>query len=159
MGNAAKYRFADLRTRGWITGDSGTTSSTVVTRSNDIFYEVDMKPETSCNATRLGLGSVRHVKRTLIALATTAALLSAPTGMASAAPSATITIPDVVNQNARVAQAKLTNLGLTNVDFASATTKYQNVFNPSNWTVVGVEPTVGTAVAAGDPVVLKVTKP
>jgi beta-lactam-binding protein with PASTA domain len=102
---------------------------------------------------------VRDVNRILIALTTAVALLSAPTGIASAAPSAAITIPDVVNQNARVAQAKLTNLGLTNVDFASATTKYQNVFNPSNWTVVGVEPAVGTAVAAGDPVILKVTKP
>jgi beta-lactam-binding protein with PASTA domain len=102
---------------------------------------------------------VRHVKRTLIALTAAAALLSAPTGIVSAAPTATLTIPDVVNQNARVAQAKLTNLGFTNVDFASATTKYQNVFNPSNWTVVGVEPAVGTAVAAGDPVILKVTKP
>ena len=114
--------------------------------------------ESPCGPTCHVLNKVRDVKRTLIALSTVT-LLAAPIGVASASPSTTLTIPDVVNMNARVAQAKLTNMGFADVDFASATSKYQNVFNPSNWTVIGVEPSVGSSASANDPVVLKVTKP
>ncbi|MCV6967180.1 hypothetical protein BST27_11945 [Mycobacterium intermedium] len=70
-----------------------------------------------------------------------------------------ITIPDVIGQNAKIAQNKLKALGFTDVELASATPKYQNVFVPANWTVVGVEPPPGTSVSAADTVVLKVTKP
>jgi hypothetical protein len=73
---------------------------------------------------------------------------------------AAITIPDLIGQNAKkIAQNKLMALGLTNIELASATPKYQNVFVPANWTVVGIEPAPGTAVNAGDTVVVKVTKP
>lgn len=72
---------------------------------------------------------------------------------------AAISIPDLSGQNAKIAQDKLKALGLTNVEFASATPKYQNVFVPANWTVVGIEPAPGTAVKASDTVVIKVTKP
>lgn len=72
---------------------------------------------------------------------------------------AAITIPDLIGQNAKIAQNKLTALGFTNIELASATPKYQNVFVPANWTVVGIEPAPGTAVNAGDTVVVKVTKP
>jgi beta-lactam-binding protein with PASTA domain len=70
-----------------------------------------------------------------------------------------LTIPDLTGQNAKIAQNKLKALGFTNVELASATEKYQNVFVPANWTVVGIEPAPGTAVNADDTVVLKVTKP
>jgi hypothetical protein len=91
---------------------------------------------------------------------------SVPSWNASAAPSSTtsppasgpLTIPDLTGQNAKIAQNKLKSMGFTNVDLASATPKYQNVFVPANWTVVGIEPAPGTTVDAGDTVVLKVTK-
>jgi beta-lactam-binding protein with PASTA domain len=80
---------------------------------------------------------------------------------AAAAPTtaATITIPDLVGMNAKIAEDKLKALGLTNVELASATSKYQNVFVPANWTVVGIEPAPGTSINPGDDVVVKVTKP
>ncbi|WP_176704360.1 PASTA domain-containing protein [Mycobacterium malmoense] len=96
---------------------------------------------------------------------------SVPSWTASAPPSAgapstttpvasgPITIPDLTGQNAKIAENKLKALGLTNVELASATSKYQNVFVPANWTVVSIEPAPGTTVDAGDTVVLKVTKP
>ncbi|MGO9155428.1 PASTA domain-containing protein [Mycobacterium sp.] len=90
---------------------------------------------------------------------------NAPSSVASAPSSAIavasgpITIPDLTGQNAKIAEDKLEALGLTNVELASATSKYQNVFLPANWTVVGIEPAPGTTVNAGDTVVVKVTKP
>jgi hypothetical protein len=90
---------------------------------------------------------------------------SAPSSFASAPPttskaaSGPITIPDLTGQNAKIAENKLRALGFTDVELASATPKYQNVFVPANWTVVGIEPAPGTAVNAGDTVVVKVTKP
>jgi len=72
---------------------------------------------------------------------------------------AAITIPDLIGQNAKIAEDKLKALGFTNVELASATSKYQNVFVPANWTVVGIEPAPGTSVSPGDDVVVKVTKP
>jgi beta-lactam-binding protein with PASTA domain len=72
---------------------------------------------------------------------------------------AAITIPNLIGMNAKIAEDKLKALGLTNVTLASATAKYQNVFVAANWTVVGIEPAAGTSVAAGDTVVVKVTKP
>jgi hypothetical protein len=90
---------------------------------------------------------------------------SAPSSIATAPSTATqaasgqITIPDLTGQNAKIAEDKLEALGFTNVELASATSKYQNVFVPANWTVVGIEPPAGTTVNAGDTVVVKVTKP
>jgi hypothetical protein len=54
---------------------------------------------------------------------------------------------------------RLKALGFTDVDLVSATEKYQNVFVPANWTVVAIEPVLGTTVNASDTVILKVTKP
>lgn len=85
---------------------------------------------------------------------TVAASVNSPIAIAS-----TITIPDLTGQNAKIAENKLQQLGLTNIDFASATPKYQNVFAPANWTVVGIEPSPGTTVNSTDMVILKVTKP
>ena len=67
--------------------------------------------------------------------------------------------PDLTGQNAKIAQNKLKTMGFTNVELASATPKYQNVFVPANRTVVSIEPAPGTTVDASDAVVLKVTKP
>jgi hypothetical protein len=83
---------------------------------------------------------------------------SAPPTTSNAA-SGPITIPDLTGQNAKIAENKLKALGFTDVELASATPKYQNVFVPANWTVVAIEPAPGTAVNAGDTVVVKVTKP
>lgn len=90
---------------------------------------------------------------------------SAPSSVAplpettSAAASAPITIPDLTGENAKIAENRLKALGFTDVDLVSATPKYQNVFVPANWTVVGIEPAPGTAANASDTVILKVTKP
>lgn len=83
---------------------------------------------------------------------------SAPSTTSPAA-SGPITIPDLTGQNGKIAENKLKALGFTDVEFASATSKYQNVFMPANWTVVGIEPAPGTTANATDTVVLKVTKP
>jgi hypothetical protein len=70
-----------------------------------------------------------------------------------------ITVPDLTGENAKIAENKLKALGFTDVELASATSKYQNVFVPANWTVVGIEPDPGTTINGGDTVILKVTKP
>jgi beta-lactam-binding protein with PASTA domain len=80
-------------------------------------------------------------------------------GITATARAASITIPDLTGQNAKIAENKLEVLGITDVEFASATTKYQNVFSPANWTVVSIEPAPGSTVSSSDTVVLKVTKP
>jgi hypothetical protein len=81
------------------------------------------------------------------------------TSPATTTAAAVITIPDLIGQNAKIAEDQLKALGFTNVELASATPKYQNVFVPANWTVIGIEPAPGTAVNASDDVVVKVTKP
>jgi beta-lactam-binding protein with PASTA domain len=90
------------------------------------------------------------------AIALTAVSCGGSTAIATAT---SITIPDLTGQNAKIAENKLTALGIADVEFASATTKYQNVFSPANWTVVSIEPAPGTTVSSTDTVVLKVTKP
>ena len=70
-----------------------------------------------------------------------------------------ITIPDVTGQNGKIAEQKLEDLGLTNVELSSANQKYSMVLLPANWTVVSIDPPPGTSVSAGDAVVVKVTKP
>jgi beta-lactam-binding protein with PASTA domain len=92
----------------------------------------------------------------VFAIALTAGAYGSTTAIATAS---SITIPDLTGQNAKIAENKLEALGITDVEFASATSKYQNVFAPANWTVVSIEPAPGTAVSSSDTVVLKVTKP
>jgi beta-lactam-binding protein with PASTA domain len=78
---------------------------------------------------------------------------------ATASASGSITIPDVTGQNGKIAEQKLEDLGLTNVELSSANPKYSMVLLPANWTVVSIDPPPGTSVSAGDAVVVKVTKP
>jgi len=78
----------------------------------------------------------------------------------SAAASGPITIPDFpANENAEIVRKKLEDLGLTNVQLTPANPKYSLVIRAANWTLVSIEPPPGTVVAAGDPVIVKVTKP
>jgi beta-lactam-binding protein with PASTA domain len=82
---------------------------------------------------------------------------SAPSTAATSG--ASITIPDVTGQNAKIAEQSLERLGLSDVSLSSANPKYSVVLLPANWTVVSVEPPPGTLVSANDSVVVKVTKP
>lgn len=89
---------------------------------------------------------------------------AAPATQVAEAPAAPvlsgITIPDLpAGTNAEIVRDKLQDLGLTNVDLASANPDYTNVFLPKNWTLVSIEPSPGTVVQASDPVIVKVTKP
>jgi hypothetical protein len=77
----------------------------------------------------------------------------------AAAPAAQITIPDLTNENAEIAQSKLEALGLTKVELSSSNPKYSMVLRASNWTVTSIDPPPGTQVGANDPVIVKVTKP
>ena len=99
------------------------------------------------------------VQSARVALFAIALSVAAFGGTAPTATASSITIPDLTGQNAKIAENKLEALGITDVEFASATPKYQNVFAPANWTVVSIEPAPGTAVSSSDTVVLKVTKP
>jgi beta-lactam-binding protein with PASTA domain len=99
---------------------------------------------------------VRLASVVVSAIALTVAAGGGTTPIATAT---SITIPDLTGQNAKIAENKLTSLGISDVEFASATPKYQNVFSPANWTVVSIEPAPGTTVSSTDTVVLKVTKP
>ncbi|WP_131809192.1 PASTA domain-containing protein [Mycolicibacterium setense] len=77
----------------------------------------------------------------------------------TAAPAALyITLPDVTGINADLAQDQLEKLGLQNVEFASANSKYGVVVLARNWTVTGMEPAAGAAVKSGDRIILKVYK-
>lgn len=83
--------------------------------------------------------------------------VAAPT--APAAAPATVTLPgDVVGRNAQIVSGELTGLGLTNVTYASRDAEDTVVVLLQNWTVTGIEPGAGTAVAPGDAVVVTVTK-
>ncbi len=101
----------------------------------------------------------RIVQLASIAVSTIVLTVNTSLDAAGTAAATSITIPDLTGQNAKIAEDKLEALGLTNVTLASATSKYQNVFAPANWTVVGIEPAPGTSVNSSDTVVLKVTKP
>jgi PASTA domain-containing protein len=77
----------------------------------------------------------------------------------TAGPFANIALPDVVGQNAKTASEQLQQLGVTNVELASATPEYQLVIVRSNWTVVSTSPAPCAVINPSDHVVLKVTKP
>lgn len=74
------------------------------------------------------------------------------------APAPVTVPPDVVGRNAQIVDDQLRGLGLTNVTYASQDPEDTVVVLLQNWTVTGVEPGAGTSVAAGDAVVVSVTK-
>jgi beta-lactam-binding protein with PASTA domain len=88
--------------------------------------------------------------------------VTAPTSGAitssSVAATGPITLPEVAGKNAEIARSELEQLGLTNVELASANPKYSVVVLARNWTCVSIEPPAGTVVQAKDPVIVKVTK-
>jgi beta-lactam-binding protein with PASTA domain len=59
---------------------------------------------------------------------------SEPVGASTSSTPASITMPDVVGQNAAVAADKLKKLGFTNIDFGTVDGR-QFVALPQNWTV------------------------
>jgi hypothetical protein len=72
---------------------------------------------------------------------------------------AAVTLPaDVVGRNAQIVDGQLRGLGLTNITYASQDPEDTVVVLLANWTVTGIEPGAGTSVAAGDAVVVSVTK-
>lgn len=70
---------------------------------------------------------------------------------------ASITVPDVVGQNAQAAETRLKGLGLT-TDLSSANPEYKSVWVASNWTVVSTDPAPGCTVGRGRSVTVYVTK-
>jgi hypothetical protein len=71
---------------------------------------------------------------------------------------ATITVPDLVGQNAGGVEDQLKSLGLNSVELSSANTGYKSVWVASNWTVVSTDPAAGCLVNRYDRVVVYVTK-
>jgi hypothetical protein len=71
---------------------------------------------------------------------------------------ADITVPDMVGQNAELAENRLKGLGLTRVELSSANPDYKSVWVASNWTVVSTDPAPGCVVNRYDRVVVYVTK-
>jgi hypothetical protein len=71
---------------------------------------------------------------------------------------ADITVPDIVGQNAEVAENRLKGLGLTSVELSSANPDYKSVWVASNWTVVSTDPAPGCVVNRSNRVVVYVTK-
>ena len=71
---------------------------------------------------------------------------------------ADITVPDMVGQNAELAQNRLKGLGLTSVELSSANPDYKSVWVASNWTVVSTDPAPGCVVNRSNRVVVYVTK-
>lgn len=69
-----------------------------------------------------------------------------------------VELPEVAGRNAKDVEDELKYLGLTNVELASANPRYSMVLVPANWTVVSIDPQVGTAVEANEHVVVSVTK-
>ncbi|WP_194832841.1 PASTA domain-containing protein [Nocardia sp. XZ_19_369] len=74
------------------------------------------------------------------------------------APVADIAIPDVVGKNGAIADDVLEKAGFTKVRHASATAGVSLVVLPANWTVVSVEPGVGTVVSSDSVVVVTMIK-
>jgi hypothetical protein len=71
---------------------------------------------------------------------------------------ASITVPDMVGQNAADAENRLKSLGLTSVELSSANPDYKMVLVASNWTVVSIDPAPSCLVNRYDRVMVYVTK-
>ncbi len=115
----------------------------------------------ACSSGTAPQQTVTVTQPTTVVAAPTVAPAPAATVQAEAptAAAAGITIPEIpAGTNAEIAKDRLQDLGLTNVDLASANPNYSNVFLPKNWTLVSIEPAPGTVVKADDPVIVKVYK-
>lgn len=83
---------------------------------------------------------------------------SVTSATSTAKPATYVTLPDTYGENAELAQAKLQDLGLTNVELASSNAKYKTVEQAKDWKVAGMKPGAGTVVKFDAPVVLEVVK-
>lgn len=79
--------------------------------------------------------------------------VSSPAAAATTAAPATIAMPDVVGQNADVAEDSLHKLGLTNVDLGTVD-RHKVVVLPQNWTVKTQSAKPGTRLAPNAKIVL-----
>jgi hypothetical protein len=73
--------------------------------------------------------------------------------------SASITMPDLLGQNAGAVETQLKSLGLSGVELSSANPKYKSVWVASNWTVVSTDPHPGCVIGHENLVTVDVTKP
>jgi hypothetical protein len=73
-------------------------------------------------------------------------------------PSANITMPDLLGQNAGGVEDRLKGLGLTSVELSSANPEYKSVWVASNWTVVSTDPGPGCVVGHDNLVTVYLTK-
>jgi hypothetical protein len=88
----------------------------------------------------------------------TSATSAASSPNSTAKPANYVTLPDTYGESADVAQAKLQDLGLTNVELASSNAKYSTVEQAKDWKVAGMKPGAGSVVKFDAPVVLEVVK-
>ena len=89
---------------------------------------------------------------------TATSVTAATTAGSAAKPVTYVTLPDTYGENAELAQTKLKDLGLTNVQLASSNTKYRTVEQAKDWKVAVMKPGAGTVVKSDAPVVLEVVK-
>lgn len=82
----------------------------------------------------------------------------ASSAQSTAKPVTYVTLPDTYGENAELAQTKLRDLGLTNVELVSSNAKYSTVEQARDWKVAAMKPGAGTVVKSDDPVVLQVVK-
>jgi hypothetical protein len=77
----------------------------------------------------------------------------------SASPMPTsVKLPNLVGKNAAIAQDELKRLGLKNIQFGSADSRYSMVILPQNWTVVRQAPSAGTPMTPDQLVILSCKK-
>jgi hypothetical protein len=79
--------------------------------------------------------------------------LTVPAAPAATTAPATITVPDVVGQNADVARDSLHKLGFTNIDLGTVD-GHKVVVLPQNWTVKAQSAKAGTRLAPNAKIVL-----
>ncbi|WP_280466762.1 hypothetical protein [Nocardia cyriacigeorgica] len=76
----------------------------------------------------------------------------------AAQPVPNLTVPELAGVNAAIAGDKLEDLGFTNIQYASATPGVDLVIMRANWTVVSIEPGVGSVIPADSMIIVTVTK-
>lgn len=74
------------------------------------------------------------------------------------APVVDLQIPEVAGKNGKIAMDELKNLGFTNATPASQDRNDAWVVLPENWTVVSIQPDVGTTVKSDSTVIVTMTK-
>ncbi|MGR6978387.1 PASTA domain-containing protein [Mycobacteroides abscessus] len=103
----------------------------------------------------LVVGAVTFVVDPIHSPAGDAAAKSCPTHTPA---SGSVTMPDLVGQNAGGVESKLRSLGLASVGLSSANPNYKSVWKASNWTVVSTDPGPGCVISPHYPVTVYVTK-